>query len=249
MATKAQKKQTQRYNEEIKAAKERMKNPTPQMVVNLENYVVYQILYANDAACNQIKFLAPHIEKVEYVSELTRKRLKTIYNALMKRVNAYWEMINASDVDQAALAELFANIDVYTDENIDNLRNAIDDVLIKHKVEQHEWVAKVETSLVLCQYAVQLGTDLLARLKLLPNTHPVTISKLLIVEILRVMDDFSRLVNDAAHIGTKVIDLNKEPAVEKAFRSLNKAYIKPENYTKALAAANKENEAEGRMVL
>lgn len=249
MASKAQKKQTQKYNEEIKAAKERMKNPTPQMVVNLENYVVYQILYANDAACNQIKFLAPHIEKVEYVSELTRKRLKTIYNALMKRVNAYWEMINASDVDQSSLAELFANMDVYTDENIDNLRNAIDDVLIKHKVEQHEWVAKVEAALVMCQYAVQIGVDLLDRLQRLPNTHPATIRKLLIVEVLRVMDDFSKFVAEAAHLGNTLIDLNKEPTVEAAFRKLNITYIKPENYTKALAAANKENEAEGRMLL
>lgn len=249
MATKSQKKQTQRYNEELKSAKERMKNPTPQMVVNLENYCVYQILYANDAACNQIKFLASSLDRVEYKSELTRKRLKTIYNALMKRVNAYWEMINASDVDQAALAELFANMDVYTDENIDNFRKSIDEVLVAHGVEQHAWVAKVETAHVMCQYAVQIGVDLIARLKQLPNTHPATIGKLLIVEILRVMDNFSRLVNDAAHLGTKVIDLNNEPAVEKAFRSLNKAYIKPENYTKALAAANKENEAEGRMVL
>jgi hypothetical protein len=37
--------------------------------------------------------------------------------------------------------------------------------------------------------------------------------------------------------------------VESAFRKLNIAYIKPENYTKALAAANRENKAEGRMVL
>lgn len=249
MATKSQKKQTQRYNEEIKAAKERMKNPTPQMVVNLENYVVYQILYANDAACNQIKFLAPHIEKVEYVSELTKKRLKTIYNALMKRVNAYWEMINASDVDQSSLAELFSNMDVYTDENIDNFRKAIDEVLMLHKIEQHEWVAKVETALVMCQYAVQIGIDLLDRLQRLPNTHPATIRKLLIVEILRVMDDFSKFVTEAAHTGKELINLNDEPTVQQAFRALNKAYVKHENYTKALAAANKENEAEGRMIL
>lgn len=249
MATKSQKKQTRKYTDEIKAAKERMKNPTPQMVVNLENYVVYQILYANDAACNQIKFLAPHIEKVEYVSELTKKRLKTIYNALMKRVNAYWEMINASDVDQSSLAELFSNMDVYTDENIDNFRKAIDEVLMLHKIEQHEWVAKVETALVMCQYAVQIGIDLLDRLQRLPNTHPATIRKLLIVEILRVMDDFSKFVTEAAHTGKELINLNDEPTVQQAFRALNKAYVKPENYTKALAAANKENEAEGRMIL
>lgn len=249
MATKAQKKQTRKYTDEIRAAKERMKNPTPQMVVNLENYVVYQILYANDAACNQIKFLAPDIEKVEYVSELTRKRLKTIYNALMKRVNAYWEMINASNVDQAALAELFANMDIYTDENIDNFRKSIDEVLILHGVGQHEWVAKVETALVMCQYAVQIGIDLLDRLQYLPNTHPATIRKLLIVEVLRVMDGFSKFVAESAHLGNTLIDLNKEPTVEAAFRKLNIAYIKPENYTKALAAANRENKAEGRMVL
>lgn len=249
MATKAQKKQAKKYNDEIKAAKERMKNPTPQMVVNLENYVVYQILYANDAACNQVKFLAPHIETIAYNSELTRKRLKTIYGALMKRVNSYWEMMNSSQIDQASIAELFANMDIYTDDNIDNFRNAIDDVLIKHGVEQHEWVAMVETAHVMCQYAVQIGIDMLDRLQRMPNTHPATIRKLLIVEILRVMDGFSKFVADAAHLGNTLIDLNKEPTVEAAFRKLNIAYIKPENYTKALAAANRENEAEGRMVL
>lgn len=245
MASKAQKKQTQRYNEELKAAKERMKNPTPQMVVNLENYCVYQILYANDAACNQIKFLGDTLKTIPYKS----KGAQIKYNALMKRVNAYWEMVNASDINQDSLAEMFANMDGYTDKHIDNFRNAVNEVLVKNNVEQHSWVAQVETAHVMCQYAVQIGKDLLARLKFLPNTHPVTISKLLIVEILRVMDDFSKFVTDAAHLGNVVINLNEEPTVQEAFRALNKAYIKPENYTKALAAANEENYAEGRMLL
>lgn len=245
MANKAQKKQTQKYNDEMKAAKERMKNPTPQMVVNLENYCVYQILYANDAACNQIKFLGDTLKTIPYKT----KGAQVKYNALMKRVNAYWEMVNASDLDQSSLAEMFMNIDAYTDEHIDNFHKAVNDVLVNNGIEQHEWVAQVETALVLCQYAVQIGLDLIDRLQYLPNTHPSTVRKLLIVEILRVMDDFSKFVVEAAHIGNTLIDLNKEPTVEKAFRSLNKAYIKPENYTKALAAANKENEAEGRMLL
>ena len=245
MSSKSQKKQTQKYNDEIKAAKERMKNPTPQMVVNLENYVVYQILYANDAACNQIKFLGNTLKTIPYKS----KGAQVKYNALMKRVNAYWDMINASDINQDSLAEMFANMDGYTDKHIDNFRNAIDEVLSSKDVEHHAWVAQVETALVMCQYAVQLGTDLLDRLKRLHNTHPVTISKLLIVEILRVMDDFSRFVTDAAHLGNTVINLNEEPTVQIAFRALNKAYIKPENYTNALSAANEENMAEGRMLL
>lgn len=245
MASKAQKKQTQKYNEEIKAAKERMKNPTPQMVVNLENYCVYQILYANDAACNQVKFLGETLKTIQYKS----KGAQTKYNALMKRVNAYWDMINSSDINKDSLAEMFANMDGYTDKHIDNFRNAVNDVLVKNNVEQHTWVAQVETALVMCQYAVQLGTDLLARLKLLPNTHPVIISKLLIVEILRVMDDLCKFVTEAAHLGNVVINLNEEPTVQEAFRALNKAYNKPENYTKALADANEENYAEGRMLL
>lgn len=245
MASKTQKRQTQKYNDEIKAAKERMKNPTPQMVVNLENYCVYQILYANDAACNQVKFLGGTLKTIQYKS----KGAQTKYNAIMKRVNAYWEMINASDINQDSLAEMFANMDGYTDKHIDNFRNAIDNVLSMKNVEQHSWVAQVETALVMCQYAVQIGMDLLSRLKLLPNTHPVTISKLLIVEILRVMDDFSKFVVEAAHLGNVVINLNEEPTVQEAFSALNKAYIKPENYTKALAAANEENYAEGRMLL
>lgn len=245
MASKAQKKQTQKYNEEIKAAKERMKNPTPQMVVNLENYCVYQILYANDAACNQVKFLGETLKTIQYKS----KGAQTKYNALMKRVNAYWDMINSSDINKDSLAEMFANMDGYTDKHIDNFRNAVNDVLVKNNVEQHTWVAQVETALVMCQYAVQLGTDLLARLKLLPNTHPVIISKLLIVEILRVMDDLCKFVTEAAHLGNVVINLNEEPTVQEAFRALNKAYIKPENYTKALTDANEENYAEGRMLL
>lgn len=249
MPSKSQKKQAQNYRDEIKAAQERLKNPTPQMVVNLENYCVYQILYANDAACNQIKFLASSIDKVEYKSGLTRKRLKTIYGALMKRVNAYWDMINSSDINKASLAEMFMNMDEYTDKHIDNFRKSIDDVLVKHDVEQHEWVAKVETAQVMCQYAVQIGVDLIDRLKRLPGTHPAMIKRLLIVEILRVMQDFTKFMSDAAHIGNKVINLNDEPTVQSAFRALNKAYIKPENYTHALATANEENEAEGRMLL
>lgn len=245
MANKAQKKQTQRYNEELKEAKERMKNPTPQMVVNLENYCVYQILYANDAACNQIKFLGDTLKTIPYKS----KGAQIKYNALMKRVNAYWEMVNSSAINQDSLAEMFANMDGYTDKHIDNFRNAVDDVLSTKNIEQHSWVAQIETALVMCQYAVQLGMDLLSRLKLLPNTHPMTISKLLIVEILRVMDDFSKFVVEAAHLGNVVINLNDEPTVQEAFRALNKAYIKPENYTQALAAANEENMAEGRMLL
>lgn len=245
MATKAQKRQSQRYKEEIKDAAERMQHLDEKSIANIENYAVYQILYMNDVACNECKFLGEELKTIPYKS----KGAQIKYNALMKRVNAYWEMINASDVDQAALAELFANMDVYTDENIDNFRKSIDEVLMAHGVGQHAWVAKVETALVMCQYAVQIGIDLLDRLQHLPNTHPATIRKLLIVEVLQIMDDFSKFVTEAAHLGSTIIDLNKEPTVEAAFRKLNIAYIKPENYTKALAAANKENEAEGRMLL
>lgn len=245
MASKAQKKQTQKYNEELKAAKERMKNPTPQMVVNLENYCVYQILYANDAACNQIKFLGDTLKTIPYKT----KGAQTIYGALMKRVEAYWEMNRQASIDQEAIASLFAEMDEYNDFHVDEVENAIEEVLAKKGVEQHKWVAKVETALILCQYAVQIGKDLLDRLQQLPNSHPATIRKLLIVEILRVMDNFSQFVVEAAHLGNTTIDLNKEPTVEEAFRKFNRAYIKPENYTKALANANKENEANGRMAL
>ena len=245
MANKAQKKQTQKYNEEMKAAVERMKNPTPQMVNSLENYCVYQILYANDAACNQIKFLGDTLKTIPYKS----KGAQIKYNALMKRVNAYWDMIKASDIDQNSLAEMFMNMDEYTDKHIDKFRDAVDEVFVKRDIEQHAWVAQVETALVMCQYAVQIGIDLIDRLKRLPNTRPVAISKLLIVEILRVMEDFSEYVVIAAHIINETIDLNAEPTVQNAFRALNKAYIKPENYTQALTAANEENMAEGRMLL
>lgn len=245
MASKAQKKQTQRYNEEIKAAKERMKNPTPQMVRGLENYCIYQIVYMNDAACNAIKFLEPRIENVKYNHPSTSKRLKAIYGGVKKRADEYMRKFSNS-FDQYAIAELFGNMDEYTEENIDNLRKSIEDVLVSRNLEQSAWIASVETANILCQYAVQIGLDLISRLERLPGSHPFLMRELLITDILKAMNDLNNFVASAGHIGNMLIDLNKEPEVVKAFRAFNKAYIKPENFTSAATRADEENIAEGR---
>lgn len=245
MASKAQKKQTQRYNDEIKAAKERMKNPTPQMVQGLENYCIYQIIYMNDAACNAIKFLEPQIGNVQYNHPSTSKRLKAIYGGVRRRSDEYMRKI-ANSFDQGSIAELFGNMDEYTEGHIDNLRKSIENVLVRRNIGQSAWIASVETANILCQYAVQIGLDLLGRLERLPGSHALLIRGMLIIDVLKAMSDLTDFVASAGHIGNTLIDLNKEPEVVQAFRAFNKAYIKPENFTSAAVRADEENIAEGR---
>ena len=121
MANKAQKRRAQRHKEEEKAAKERMQNLDQNSIYQLENYVVYQILYLNDTACNACKFLGDELKTIPYKS----KAVSTLYNALMKRVNAYWEYINIAEVDKYSLAELFGEMDEYLDEPVANFKKTM----------------------------------------------------------------------------------------------------------------------------
>lgn len=245
MSSKTQKRHLKKHNEEVKAAKERLSHPTEQQIDTMTNYVVYQILYANDAACNECKFLGEKLKTIPYRSNGAQK----IYNALMKRVNAYWEFVNEMlNINAESLAELMGEMDEYMDDTVADLRNAIKNVLCRYNIENAEWVAAVETARTCVAYAIQVSFDYIDSLKKV-NKEAVSLTPLVISEIGRVADNLADFVQQSAHMGNMTINLNDDTDTLRAFKNLNKAFISPENFIKAAKNADKVNEAEGRIKL
>lgn len=243
MNTKTQRRQIKRYKEEQKSAVDRLQNLDSNGIAQLENYIVYQILYLNDTACNACKFLGDELKTIPYKS----KAVQTIYNALMKRVNAYWEYINIAEIDKYALAELFGEMDEYLDEPVANFKKTISDFLAENGIEHAHWVASVECAYTMCEYAVVCAKDYLSSLcKVSPNGKYIL--GLVIEEIRKVAREMSHMVQ-TIHVGKTTVDLNQDTHIKSAFKKLNKAYTNPTNFLDAVNTADKENEANNRQKL
>lgn len=241
---KSEKRKIEKFKEKEREIEDMFKNPTPQVIATIENYCVFNLLYLNDTACNAVKFLGNDLDKRCYKG----KWAKTLYNAAMKRVNAYFELIEKA-VDINSIANLFGEMDEYTDDLVIGLKVSIRNALVNNGYEYKEadWVASVETAYTLCNYAIGFGNDCVAKLEKLHNNKR-TISifrKLFIVSIARVMQSFSNAVIDASPYKSNVIDLNMDAGVQKALGRFNKVYMNPTNFIKAVNVADEENEQNG----
>lgn len=244
MATKTEKRHAKRRKEQLKEAKERLENLTQNQIYQLENYTVFQILYINDAACNECRFLESKLNAMPYKSKAVRK----IYDALMKRVNAYWEMIYSTTIDKDSLANLFGNIDDYMDKPIYELKNAVQEVLTENGVPHADWVASVETAYTLCHFAEMCSLELIQKVskwsKEVYKMKAVVISS--ITEVARSLTESVQEI----HMGNKYnIDLNTNPTTMRAFKRMYKTFCDPQMFLDAAKSADDENEREGRMKL
>lgn len=244
MATKTQKRHAEKRKQQLKETKERLYNLTPNQIYQLENYTVFQILYINDAACNECRFLRGKLEKIPYRS----KAIKKIYDALMKRVNAYWEMVYSTAIDQESLSALFSNMDDYMDEPIFELKNAIQKVLEENEVPYADWLASVETAYTLCHFAEMCSLELIQKVskwsKEVYKMKAVVISS--ITEVARSLTESVQEI----HMGNKYnIDLNTNPITMRAFKRMYRAFSDPQMFLDAAKSADEENEKEGRMKL
>lgn len=241
---KSEKRKREKFKEKEREIEDMFKNPTPQVITTIENYCVFNLLYLNDTACNAIKFLESDLVKRSYKG----KWAKTLYNAAMKRVNAYFELIEQA-IDINSIANLFVEMDGYVDDLVIELKVAIRNALVNNGYEykEAEWVASVETAYTLCNYAVGFGNNCIENLKKL-HDNQITISvfkKLFIVSIEKVMHNFSNWVVEASPCKYNVVDLNMDAGVRKALGKLNKVYMNPSNFINAVNVADKENEQEG----
>ena len=244
MATKTEKRHAEKRKQQLKETKERLENLTQNQIYQLENYTVFQILYINDAACNECRFLRGKLEKIPYRS----KAIKKIYDALMKRVNAYWEMVYSTAIDQESLSALFSNMDDYMDEPIFELKNAIQKVLEENEVPYADWLASVETAYTLCHFAEMCSLELIQKVskwsKEVYKMKAVVISS--ITEVARSLTESVQEI----HMGNKYnIDLNTNPITMRAFKRMYKAFSDPRMFLNAAKSADDENEKEGRMKL
>ena len=244
MTTKTEKRHAEKRKQQLKETKERLENLTQNQIYQLENYTVFQILYINDAACNECRFLRGKLEKIPYRS----KAIKKIYDALMKRVNAYWEMVYSTAIDQESLSALFSNMDDYMDEPIFELKNAIQKVLEENEVPYADWLASVETAYTLCHFAEMCSLELIQKVskwsKEVYKMKAVVISS--ITEVARSLTESVQEI----HMGNKYnIDLNTNPITMRAFKRMYKAFSDPRMFLNAAKSADDENEKEGRMKL
>lgn len=242
MANKTQKRQAQRHREEIMAQAERMKNLDENGIRQLENYATFQILYINDAAYQRCKMLGPMLKDITYRSNGVQK----IYGALMKRWDAYQQMINSTEIDMNSVYALFGEMDEYIDERIAKFKKAIEEKISEAGVEQAKWIAHVETALTMCDYAEQVSRDIIESLVKV-SKRVAWLIPLIIAEPARVMKNMANLVQQI-HVRVE-LDLNTIPEVQTAFRQLNKAFLDPNNFKKAQETADEENIAEGRMTI
>ena len=244
MATKTEKRHAQRRKEQLQEAKKRLENLTENQIYQLENYTVFQILYINDAACNECRFLESKLNAMPYRSKAIRK----IYNALMKRVNAYWDMVYSTAIDKDSLANLFGNIDNYMDEPIAQLKDAIQKVLEENGVPYADWVASVETAYTLCHYAEISSLELIDKV----SKYSKEVYKMKVVVISSITNVARNLTESVQeiHMGKKYdIDLNTNPVTMKAFKRMYRAFSDPQMFLNAAKSADEENEKEGRMKL
>ena len=244
MATKTEKRHAEKRKQELKEAQEKLENLTQNQIYQLENYTVFEILYINDAASNECRFLESKLNAMPYRSKAIRK----IYNALMKRVNAYWEMIYSTTIDKDSLANLFGNIDDYMDEPISELKNAIQKVLEENEVPHADWVASVETAYTLCHFAEMSSLELIQKV----SKWSKEVYKMKAVVISSITDVARSLTESVQeiHMGNKYnIDLNTNPTTMRAFKRMYKAFSDPRMFLNAAKSADEENEKEGRMKL
>lgn len=239
MANKAQKRNFQRYKEEIKSREEKLNNLSETEIYQLENYAVFQILYVNDIAYNCCKFLEKELDTVQYKSNAVRK----VYGALMKRWNAYREFIKLTGMDQDMVANLFCEMDEYMDAKVTKVQRAITEVLEREEIDYAHWVANCESAATICEYAVEISLRLIEKLSNISKRISI-LKQIVIAEPARVMVNMSEMVQNI-HV-RKEIDLNKEDTIQAAFRQLNKAFCNPENFKSAQTTADKVNISEGR---
>lgn len=244
MATKTEKRHAEKRKQQLKETKERLENLTQNQIYQLENYTVFQILYINDAACNECRFLRGKLEKIPYRS----KAIKKIYDALMKRVNAYWEMVYSTAIDQESLSALFSNMDDYMDEPISELKNAIQKVLEENEVPYADWLASVETAYTLCHFAEMCSLELIQKVSKW-SKEVYKMKAVVILSITEVARSLTESVQEI-HMGNKYnIDLNTNPITMRAFKRMYKAFSDPRMFLNAAKSADDENEKEGRMKL
>lgn len=243
MATKTEKRHAEHHKKMQKESMERLNNLDPNSIAQLENYAIYQTLYINDAACNECRFLRGQLEKMPYKS----KAVKKIYDALMKRVNAYWEMVYSTAIDQESLASLFSNMDDYMDEPISNLKKSIKEVLDENDVPYSDWVASVETAYTVCHLAEVSSLELIQHVsKWSKEIHKMKC--IVISSIVDVILSMSETVQ-AIHMSKINIDLNINPKTMGAFKKLYKTFSDPNRFLAAVKSADEENKAEHRMTI
>jgi hypothetical protein len=243
MATKTEKRHAEHHKKMQKESMERLNNLDPNSIAQLENYAIYQTLYINDAACNECRFLRGKLEKMPYKT----KGVEKIYKALMKRVDAYWEMIYSTSIDKESLATLFCSMDDYMDEPISNLKKAVEEVLVENNVPYADWVASVETAYTVCHLAEVSSLELIQHVsKWSKEIHKM--KSIVITPIVDVIRSMSEIIQDI-HMSKISIDLNTNPKTMGAFKKLYKTFSDPNKFLTAVKYADAENKAEHRMTI
>lgn len=243
MASKTQKRQAERRKEELKEQEERWKNLSENDIIQLENYVTFQILYINDAAYNACKFLEPEIRKIPYKSSAVMK----VYCALMKNWQRYQDFVSQANINQESVAALFGEMDEYIDDTVVDITQAIRSVLEKNNVELSDYVAQIESAYLVCDYASKISKTLIEKI-VKKSKRIVFLIPLIIDKQAHIMGTLADMIAQI-HVKNTNIDLNNEPTVMAAFNKFNKSFINATNFKNAQEVADEENIAEGRMTI
>lgn len=234
MATKKEKRDRERDREAQKLAQKKLNEHDEVAIANLENFCTYQVLYMNDCACNAILALGSDIPKMNYKT----KRPTILYEAMKKRINTYFSAINRSTFDLNSLASLFERLDELVDAKITKVRHSIDGMLAANNIENHEWIAKVETARILLSYAKVTAEGIADEIRQY-SPRAYMLRSTLPKDLMDIMDSFCDYVQIAAHIN-QGIDLNECQDIVDAVDAITSAFFNPQKINTIFTDAERE---------
>lgn len=244
MANKAEKRKAERYAQKVKILNDRLKNPTLNDIYQMENYVAFQLLYINDAAYNCCKLLGDELKKIPYRSN----QMKKIYAALMKRWAEYNDMVEHTGLNLNSVANLFSEMDEYVDDCVDGIRKAMRESLSGHDITNSDWLADIQSAVILCIYAVEAGRKMVINItKISPRAS--CLNALIAKRPLDVIENMSKIAQQAHCKMNYNIDLNKIPEITSALNRLNDTFFNPDNFIEAQKVSDEINVKEGNKII
>ncbi|MGM9970070.1 MAG: hypothetical protein ACI35S_06720 [Anaeroplasma sp.] len=196
-------------------------------------FFTYNLLYVNDLAYNAILSIKNSLSNDEH------KETIKIYNALLKKCDKYNQMtIDITKNYRMALSEFFSFIDEKVDPLVEELETQLGNSIKKQLPNQPgELLTKIELAKILCDIAKFLYDNVYQDRK----KFELDISKLMYLRI----GDISKNCDGLSewyiflHRHNIDLDLNKEPNICSAFKSLVDQVMNTNMYSDGIRVLNK----------
>lgn len=199
---------------------------------NVRHYTDYVIFYSTDLAYNRIKDLEPYVKSSD-------KETKRIYWALYKRFkNFFSESIRIQGNGELFVANFSEIIDEGVDSCLEELQDFILNELLKHKVDDAEFIASTEVARICTEFAVAVVKDMddIMKNDLGLLTELCDIFDL--SETLKILDNFYSWIT--RKVVDRKIEIGSNGEIESFIKRLYESVMELEHFERAYNYAIKE---------